>query len=194
MDSYEIIILRRDCEAFLVPSGARIMLNEGTEVTLTQARGTSFTVNVYGNLLRVDGKDAEALGKEISEAMQINLDAPVEEQIWAQLKTCYDPEIPVDIVGLGLIYTCEIKATDEAEAAENNSDDKTISDSPQQDVVITMTLTAPGCGMGPVIANEVKSKLECLPGIHEATVDIVFDPSWDRSMMSDAAKLQLGII
>jgi probable FeS assembly SUF system protein SufT len=178
--SEEIIILRRDCEAFLIPSGARIYLQRGTEVTITQSLGGSYTASVYGNLVRIDGKDADAIGK-VSNSLNfaaLGEDATLEDMVWSQLKTCFDPEIPVNIVDLGLIYDCQIVAM------ENQ----------KHRVVIKMTLTAPGCGMGPVLAQDVKQKLLMIPGIVEADVEIVFDPPWDQSRMSDAAKLHLGIL
>lgn len=178
MNTPEIIVLRRDCDAFLIPSGSRIYLQKGTEVTITQSLGGSYTVNVYGNLLRIDNKDADALGKEvISPLATLAENASVEDMVWAQLKTCYDPEIPVNIVDLGLIYECQI-------IEKENS---------QKQVIIKMTLTAPGCGMGPVLANDVKQKMLQIPGMTEAQIDIVFDPPWEQSRMSDAAKLQLGM-
>lgn len=175
----EIIILRRDCDAFLIPSGARIYLQKSTEVTITQSLGGSYTVSVYGNLVRIDGKDADALGKEINLVPEtLNESISLEDKVWAQLKTCYDPEIPVNIVDLGLIYDCQIIAV------ENN----------QHRIAIKMTLTAPGCGMGPVLANDAKQKLLGILTIIDAEVEIVFDPPWDQSRMSDAAKLQLGML
>jgi probable FeS assembly SUF system protein SufT len=175
----EIIILRRDCDAFLIPSGARIYLPMATEVTITQALGGSYTVNVYGNLARVDAKDADALGKESKSVLEdLPPDASLEDKIWAQLKTCFDPEIPVNIVDLGLIYDCLI--------SEVENDKKTVS--------IKMTLTAPGCGMGPVLAADVKQKILMIPDVIETNVDVVFDPPWEQSKMSDAAKLQLGML
>lgn len=177
--SQEIIILRRDCDAFLIPSGARIYLPKASEVTITQSLGGSYTVSIYGNLARIDAKDADALGKEIVQpAEKLDEHASLEDLIWAQLKTCYDPEIPVNIVDLGLIYDCKITAM----ANE------------KQHIDIKMTLTAPGCGMGPVLANDVKQKLLSIPNVVEANVEIVFDPPWEQSRMSDAAKLQLGIL
>lgn len=179
MSSNQIILLQRDVNALLIPSGARIYLQQGTEVTITQSLGGSYTVNIYGNLARIDNKDADALGKPVQ------LDIPeeelenctLEELIWTQMKTCYDPEIPVNVVDLGLIYDCTI-----TELADKKNH-----------VVIKMTLTAPGCGMGPTIAAEVKNKVQALPTVHEAEVEIVFDPLWNHAMMSDAAKLELGM-
>lgn len=179
MSTNQIILLQRDVNALLIPSGARIYLQQGTEVTITQALGGSYTVNIYGNLARIDNKDADALGKpvqlEITEEELNN--SSIEELVWTQMKTCYDPEIPVNIVDLGLIYECNVKEL------ENQ----------RHHVLIKMTLTAPGCGMGPTIAAEVKNKVEALPSVQEAEVDIVFDPPWNHAMMSEAAKLELGM-
>lgn len=178
MSSYEVIILARDVDALLIPSGAHIYLPQGTEVTVTQQLGNTYTVNVYGNLVRIHGKDADALGKEsIQPLAELPDDASLDDKIWAQLKTCYDPEIPVNIVDLGLVYGCELQPTANGNFKAN----------------IIMTLTAPGCGMGPVLAEDVKQKLLVIPTVEEAEVELVFDPPWDRSMMSDMAKLELGI-
>lgn len=178
-NSDEIILLNRDVDALLIPSGARIYLQKGTEVTITQSLGGSYTVNIYGNLARIDGKDADALGlnhqSQFSEEELNN--ATVEELVWSVMKTCYDPEIPVNIVDLGLIYECSlVELKDNAYQAH-----------------IKMTLTAPGCGMGPTIAAEVKHKIEEIPRVQEANIEIVFDPPWNHTMMSDAAKLELGM-
>ena len=177
-ESADIIILQRDVEGSLVPSGARIFLQRGTEVRVTQAMGDSFTVNVFGNLVRIAGDYADALGQESTAILDLPDDASVEDILWARLKTCYDPEIPVNIVDLGLIYNCDIQALENEQYAAH----------------IKMTLTAPGCGMGPVIAEEVKYKALLVPGITEAEVEIVFDPPWSQDNMSEAAKLQLGLL
>jgi probable FeS assembly SUF system protein SufT len=136
-------------------------------------------------MIRVAGKEVEAIGKtpeNVAEAEAAQGDPlspeKLEELVWEQLKTCYDPEIPVNIVDLGLVYLCE---TSDAEGGGKN-------------VKVKMTLTAPGCGMGPVLASDVRSKIESLPSVKSADVEVVFDPVWDRSMMSDAAKLQLGMM
>lgn len=174
-----IITLSRDVDAFLIPSGARIYLQQGTEVSITQALGNTYTVSIYGNLARIDGKDADALGREpVKIITELPLGADLNELIWQQLKTCFDPEIPVNIVDLGLIYACELIKT--PGQAEHRVD-------------IKMTLTAPGCGMGPVLAEDVKRKIQSLPTITAVNVEVVFDPPWDRSMMSDVAKLELGL-
>ncbi|MGB6976500.1 MAG: putative Fe-S cluster assembly protein SufT [Gammaproteobacteria bacterium] len=178
MQGQDIVILRRDCEARMIPSGTKMLLPGGTEVVITQALGDSYTVNFYGNLWRIDGHDADALGKEVKTAVTFDPNASLEEQIFAQLKTCFDPEIPVNIVDLGLIYECHTETI-----AEN-----------QHHVSIKMTLTAPGCGMGPVLANDVKQKVLALPGIMDVNVEVVFDPPWNHSKMSEAAKLQLGML
>jgi probable FeS assembly SUF system protein SufT len=179
-NSNTIITLSRDVDAFLIPSGARVYLHQGTEVTITQALGSSYTVNIYGNLARIDGKDADALGKEpiAPPPAQIPEGTTLNELVWNQLKACYDPEIPVNIVDLGLIYSCEL--------IKKPGED-------QHRVDVKMTLTAAGCGMGPVLAADVEQKLLALPTIAEVNVEVVFDPPWDRSMMSDVAKLELGL-
>lgn len=174
----EIIVLNRDTFAMLVPSGARVMLHQGTEVTITQALGNSFTVSVYGNLARIDAKDSDALGKEAYNPLSdLPEGATVEDKVMTLLHTVYDPEIPVNIVDLGLIYGCKVNLVD-ANYVVN----------------IDMTLTAPGCGMGPVIAQEVKDKILTIPGVIEAKIEMVFDPPWDQGRMSDVAKLELGML
>lgn len=180
-DNKKIIILSRDCTALLVPSGARIMLHKDTEVTITQSLGNSYTVAVYGNLARIDGKDGDALGKTpINSLSGLPPDSTLEEKVWHQLRSVYDPEIPVNIVDLGLVYGCEIIPD--------------IDDNTGYQVKITMTLTAPGCGMGPVIGHDAKQKILAIPGIKNVDIDIVFDPPWDQSKMSDMAKLELGML
>lgn len=174
------IPLKRACKARLVPSGNEVILPEGISVNVTQSLGGSFTVYVEGNLFRVAGEDADALGLEPPEQPTLpenHSDSDVEKLIWEQMKTCYDPEIPINIVDLGLVYEC--KLTDAADGKKR--------------VDVKMTLTAPGCGMGEVLSRDVKEKLESVPSIKEANVEIVFDPPWNRSMMSDEAKLQLGM-
>lgn len=177
MTEHTIVVLNRDVDALLIPSGAKIYLREGTEVSITQELGYSFTVNIYGNLARIAGKDADALGKEIQRIpTELPLGMSVQDWVQAQLKTCYDPEIPVNIVDLGLVYSCHVHEIKEG-----------------YQVDITMTLTAPGCGMGPVLVEDIKQKLNALPLIKNTCVELVFDPPWDRSMMSDIAKLELGM-
>ena len=174
-----IIVLLKDCTAMMVPSGARILLREGTEVRVTQELGSSITVNVYGNLARIDNKDVDALGREPFDPLaELPENASLREKIDVMLRTVYDPEIPVNIVDLGLIY--DVAFDEQAQTPV--------------DVQIEMTLTAPGCGMGPVIAADAKSKVEALDDVAEAHVEIVFDPPWDRDMMSESARLQLGML
>ncbi len=174
-----LVLLTRDCMAAMVPSGARILLHEGTEVSIVQSLGNSMTVNVYGNLARVEKKDADALGVTI-EAQYAAMpdDLSLEEQVWHKMKQVFDPEIPVNIVDLGLIYKVSID-----DAQPNISL-----------VTVTMTLTAPGCGMGPVIIEDVKQSVFSLDTVTDVEVDLVFDPPWSKSMMSDIAQLELGVL
>ncbi|SFF25092.1 probable FeS assembly SUF system protein SufT [Fontimonas thermophila] len=177
---YEPVTLRRDVIGILIPQGTKVELPEGASGAITQALGGSFTVQVEGHLFRIDGKDADALGKEPVKGPEVPPDASDEElekAVWAQLHTCYDPEIPVDIVELGLVYECKIEPLGEG----------------QRRAKVRMTLTAPGCGMGDILVGDVKSKILALPTIAEADVELVFDPPWNPSMMSDAAKLATGM-
>lgn len=179
----EEVVISRNCEAVMIPSGEKVLVPGGAHATITQSLGGSYTlITDRGLMVRVSGKEVEAIGKtpeNIAETSGVPFTPEkLEELVWEQLKTCYDPEIPVNIVDLGLVYTCDFLP------AENE----------RTDVKIKMTLTAPGCGMGPVLAGDVKSKVESLPGVGTADVEVVFDPVWDRSMMSEAAKLQLGMM
>lgn len=179
IEEREIITLRRDCPALMVPSGAQIILHAGTEVMITQALGDNYTVNVFGNLARIGAKDADALGKQAKSPLDdLPADATLEDKVMAQLKTVYDPEIPVNIVDLGLVYSCEIKEREDGTFY----------------VWINMTLTAPGCGMGPVMAGDAKEKILKIREVSDAHIEIIFDPPWDQSMMTDAARLQLGML
>jgi probable FeS assembly SUF system protein SufT len=176
----ETIKLNRDCPAVAVPTGQRVMLGEGGEVGLVQSLGGSFTVMAQGRLFRVDAKDGDALGKEAMPPPQLPenaTDEEVEKLVWDQMRSCYDPEIPINIVELGLIYRCEI---------ERNADGG-------RTVWIDMTLTAPGCGMGNVIAADVRDRVLEVPTVEEANVEVVFDPPWNASRMSEAARLQTGM-
>jgi probable FeS assembly SUF system protein SufT len=183
MNIREEVTFSRGAEAIMIPSGERVLVPEGAQGTITQSLGGAYTlITDRGLMVRVSGREVEAIGKQpvdVPGAAEVEEQTKekVEEAVWNQLKTCYDPEIPVNIVDLGLVYLCELE---EADGAKN--------------VKIKMTLTAPGCGMGPVLASDVKSKVESLPGVKEAEVEVVFDPVWDRSMMSEAAKLQLGMM
>jgi probable FeS assembly SUF system protein SufT len=184
MDENKPIILNRDCDAILIPIGTPLNLSEGTTVLVTQALGGSYTVNVNGNLARIDAKNADALGFEVENnagvdtKKEITGDGTVNEQlVWDQLRTCYDPEIPVNIVELGLIYQCDITPL----GADGNQVD------------ITMTLTAPGCGMGDYLAEDIRLKILALPNVAKVNVDVTFDPPWSHDMMSEAAKLETGM-
>jgi probable FeS assembly SUF system protein SufT len=177
----EPVILQRDVEAIMVPAGIPVTLREGKTGFITQALGGSFTVYVEGNLFRIPGKDAAALGKEVSLAPELPpnaTDEDVKQLVWDQMRTCYDPEIPINIVELGLVYTCEINHTPEGDRVAD----------------IKMTLTAPGCGMGEVLVQDVKDKVEMVPTVTRADVELVFDPPWNQSMMSEAARLQTGMM
>ena len=177
----EPFILVRDLYAVIIPAGEKLLLREGTSGFITQALGGSFTIYIEGNLFRVAGADADAIGKEMEPPPEIPADASnedIEKVIWDQLKTCYDPEIPINIVDLGLIYRCEI----------------TNDDNLKREVEIDMTLTAPGCGMGDILVEDAKGKVEIIPTIHNVKVELVFDPPWSQDMMSDEAKLQTGMM
>ena len=183
MNMREEVTLSRNAEGVMIPSGERVLIPQGARATITQSLGGSYTlITERGLMVRVSGRDVEAIGKTPENVAEVKpgeelTPQKLEELVWDQLKTCYDPEIPVNIVDLGLVYLCEVQP---AEGGGSN-------------VKVKMTLTAPGCGMGPVLANDVKMKLESLPGVKQADVEVVFDPVWDRSMMSEAAKLQLGM-
>lgn len=169
----------REVEAALIPTGVKVTLQVGSQVFLTQALGNSYTVYVNGNLVRVAGKDGDALGLVILELPDINqTEGSVEDKVQAQLKTCFDPEIPVNIVDLGLIYESTVMPLGKNEYS----------------VDIKMTLTAVGCGMGPVLVGEVEEKIRQIQGVSTVKVELVFDPPWSRDLMSDEAKLQLGLL
>ena len=178
----EPVVTQRAVRVECIPDGRPADLPAGTPAQITQALGGSFTLWVEGQLMRLRGADADAIGKPIPSAPVAPAEPTdsgpegVRSLVWQTLKTCYDPEIPVDIVELGLVYACDVLPMDDGRFR----------------VAIQMTLTAPGCGMGEGLAQDVKKRLEGLPGIHEARVEIVFDPPWNQAMMSDAAKLQLG--
>ena len=148
---------------------------------MTQSVGGSWTVFVEGNLMRIAGKDADAIGKDPPTPIDLPegaSDEDVEALVWRQLRTCFDPEIPVNIVELGLVYDCRVDPPADG----------------GQEVHIKMTLTAPGCGMGEVLAQDVQRRIENLPGVKEVRVEVVFDPPWNPGMMSEAARLQLGFL
>ncbi len=176
----EPVRFERDCAAVMVPHGDEVTLPAGQVGYITQSLGGSFTVYVDGNLFRIAGSDADAMGKEIPEPLTLPedaADADVEKLIWSQLRTCFDPEIPVDIVELGLVYECELSHAEDGARV----------------VSVKMTLTAPGCGMGDIIVEDVRTKLEMIPTITAADVELVFDPPWNMSMMSEVARLETGM-
>ena len=177
----EPIRFERDCVAVMVPQGESVTLPAGQVGYITQALGGSFTVYVDGNLFRIGGADADALGKDPPPALELPEgagDEDVEKLVWQQLRTCFDPEIPINVVELGLVYSCELDRLDDGRRKVN----------------VQMTLTAPGCGMGDILVDDVRTKLELIPTVSEADVDLVFDPPWNHSMMSDAAKLETGML
>lgn len=170
------IVLQRDCAAVAIPAGLRTVLPAGTTVRVTQAMGGSYTVSAPGGLYRIESADADALGERGSSTENAAPPAFSEKMVWDQLKTVYDPEIPVNIVDLGLIYACQIA---DLEAGGKKID-------------VAMSLTAPGCGMSDVLKADVEKKLARLPDVREVRVEVVFDPPWSPARMSEAAKLQLG--
>jgi probable FeS assembly SUF system protein SufT len=184
MNMREEVTFSRNADAVMIPSGERVLVPNGSHATITQSLGGSYTlITDRGLMIRVSGREVEAIGKTSENVPEVTAGEAVtpeklEELVWDQLKTCFDPEIPVNIVDLGLVYLCELEPVDGGGT----------------NVKIKMTLTAPGCGMGPVLANDVRQKVESLPGVKSADIEVVFDPVWDRSMMTDAAKLQLGMM
>jgi probable FeS assembly SUF system protein SufT len=168
----------------VIPAGTKVTLQKGGQAYITQSLGGSYTVVVNGNMFRIDGKDADAIGMENASkpAAATTGDAATPEQlekeVWSQMRTCYDPEIPVNVVDLGLVYDCRIAPLP---AGSGNQVD------------VKMTLTAPGCGMGEYLRQDVQSKLLSVEGIDEVNVELVWEPPWNQGMMSDAAKLQLGL-
>ena len=172
-----LVVVKRDCPARLVPTGTPVMVPGGTFVTLTQSLGGTYTIVFNGNMARIDGADADALGFKVElPEFEPNADGSINlAQVHDTLRTIYDPEIAVNIVDLGLVYDCAI---DPANAHRIN---------------IRMTLTAPGCGMGPVLVDEIKLRLLRVPNVAEVNVELVFDPPWSRDMMSEEAQLELGL-
>lgn len=205
----DLIILSRDCDAMLIPSGTQVKLAQGTSVVITHALGGNYTVSGAFGMARILGKDADAIGKipppttpqnspdtpKTSEEYNENqegasasgasveskkpqFDAPEESELWEAAKTVYDPEIPLNIVDLGLVYKLDLITTPEG----------------RHEVEADMTLTAPGCAMGPIIAEDLKMRLKAIPGIDEATVNIVWDPPWNQDMISEEGKMTLGLL
>jgi probable FeS assembly SUF system protein SufT len=182
MNNNESITLSRDVEAAVIPIGTRVTLQKGEQAHITQSLGGTYTVIVNGNMFRIENKDADALGFQ-PDAKPATAGAPVpqeqlEKEIWNQLRSCYDPEIPVNIVDLGLIYDCHITPLTPG----------------SHKVDVKMTLTAPGCGMGPMLAQDVQNRLLGLEGVDDVAVELVWDPPWNQAMMTEAAKLQLGLM
>jgi probable FeS assembly SUF system protein SufT len=177
----EETVVTRDVEATAIPYGDKLTLSAGSPVIISQALGGSYTVvTMQGYMVRIDGKDADAIGKEVAagpSAEELS-SRPLKDLAWDQLRTCYDPEIPVNIVELGLVHSCEVE--DVAEGGHR--------------VAVRFTLTAPGCGMGDVLRQDIERKLLTLPNVREADVQVQLDPPWDQSRMSDAARLQLGLM
>ncbi|WP_049623422.1 putative Fe-S cluster assembly protein SufT [Frateuria defendens] len=179
--SSEPFTLERDCTAVMVPQGESVTLPAGQVGYITQALGGSFTVYVEGNLFRIAGHDADALGKEPPPPLELPADASdedVEKLVWEQLRTVFDPEIPVNVVELGLVYDVSLESLEPG----------------RRKVYVKMTLTAPGCGMGDILVDDARTKLELIPTVGEADVDLVFDPPWNYAMMSDVAKLETGML
>jgi probable FeS assembly SUF system protein SufT len=180
MHQVTTVDLKRDCAAVQIPAGHAVTLPAGTSVDITQTLGGTYTVHVGGGLFRIASHDADALGIEANSqpkpAGAISGEV-TEDQIWEALKTCYDPEIPVNIVDLGLVYSMQLERRSTGGSA----------------VQVKMTLTAPGCGMGGVIAGDAQQKLLQLPGVEEAQVDIVWEPQWHHSMITEQGKKILGI-
>src|SRR6266481_8986534 len=173
MNQDEPVSLSREVEAAMIPIGTKVTLQKGEQASITQSLGGSYTVVVNGNMFRIEGKDADALGFELA-GKTASTGAPVtqeqlEKEIWNQLRSCYDPEIPVNIVDLGLVYDCHITPIN---AGSHRVD-------------VKMTLTAPGCGMGPMLAQDVQNRLLGLEGVDDVSVELVWDPPWNQSMISE---------
>jgi probable FeS assembly SUF system protein SufT len=182
MNSSDPVIIARDVQAAIIPAGDRVTLLKGEKAYITQSLGGSYTVVVNGNMFRIEGTDADALGLH-PEVKPASTGAPVsqeqlEKEVWNQLRACYDPEIPVNIVDLGLIYDCHLSPLNPSSYR----------------VDVKMTLTAPGCGMGPMLAQDVQNRVLRLEGVEDVAVELVWDPPWNQAMMTEAAKLQLGLL
>jgi probable FeS assembly SUF system protein SufT len=173
-------VVNREVRAVIVPAGQEVRLKPGQAGYITQALGGSFTVYLEGNLFRIAGEDADAIGQEAVKAPELPPNAgeeDVKQLAWEQMRTCYDPEIPINIVDLGLVYLCEVR--------QNEDGTRTVE--------VQMTLTAPGCGMGEILVDDVRDKISRIPTVREALVSLTFDPPWNQSMMSEAARLQTGM-
>lgn len=179
--SSEPVHFERDCQAVMVPQGDTVTLPAGSYGYITQSLGGSYTVFVDGNLFRIAGKDGDAIGKEPPPGLELPADAgddDVEKLVWQQLRTCFDPEIPFNIVDLGLVYEVKVEHREDG----------------RRRVEVKMTLTAPGCGMGEILVDDVRAKLEMVPTVAEVEVELVFDPPWDKHMMSEEARLETGML
>ena len=178
----EMVTFTRDCKVSIIPSGDTMILASGTQVWITQALGGAYTVMTgTGHLVRIDNRDADAIGKEITAApgsTEGEAEGSLEKMVWAELKTCYDPEIPVNIVDLGLVYHCAVTPLPEG---GNLAD-------------VRFTLTAPGCGMGDVLKRDIEGKVARIPGITQCAIEVVLDPPWNQGLMSVDAQLQLGLM
>ncbi|TDR06585.1 MULTISPECIES: putative Fe-S cluster assembly protein SufT [Marinomonas] len=172
----KMVVTQRECPARRVPSGEPTTIPEGQFITINQALGGNYTVTFQGNMLRIDGTDADAIGQE-PEVLSFSDDGSgqiVEDQVWQALDSVYDPEIPISLVSLGLVYNVTV-------------------DQAEKQVAIQMTLTAPGCGMGPVLVSDVKYRVTKVPNVADVHVELVFDPPWSREMMSEEAQLEAGL-
>ena len=179
MNTYESIALTRDCEAVQIPSGTLVSLPAGTMVRITQSLGGTYTVITdSGNMVRIGARDADALGEKVGEAPATPPvgETDLEKVVWDQLRTVYDPEIPVNVVELGLVYECALTPVPKG----------------GHSAYVRMTLTAPGCGMGPILIAEAEQKLRALPSLVDVQVELVLDPPWHPGLMSEAARLELG--
>ena len=187
MSENKNVVLLRDVEAIRVPTGEKVALAKGEEANIFQKLGNNYTVIVQGNMFMIDGKNADAIGeplqekspeKTITTQSQQFTQEEIEKKVWEALKNCYDPEIPVNIVELGLVYDCKVEPLKDGGFKVN----------------VKMTLTAPGCAMGPMIAQDAQNKLIAIDGVNEANVELVWEPPWSQEMMSESAKLQLGFL
>jgi probable FeS assembly SUF system protein SufT len=176
----EPFVVSREVRAVIVPAGQEVKLKVGQAGYITQALGGSFTVYLEGNLFRIAGEDADAIGQESVKAPELPPNASeddVKKLAWEQMRGCFDPEIPINIVDLGLVYDCDVTANEDG----------------TRTVEVTITLTAPGCGMGEILVEDVRDKIRRIPTVREARVELSFDPPWNQSMMSEAARLQKGM-
>jgi len=186
MNPHDPIALKREVAAVRIPSGEPVTLPAGLEVGITQSLGGTYTIVSDRGMMRIEARDADALGLEVSVTLPAGgpsseqpLDGKqTEEKIWELLKTIYDPEIPVNIVDLGLVYDLALEPKDDG----------------TRKALVKMTLTAPGCGMGPVLQNDAKTKIQALPGISEAEVVLVWDPPWHQGMISEVGRMKLGMV